>query len=109
MMNESFSSLNRLSKCSVCHSPAWNIDLVADEASGDVIQSYDRVRDSADAGCPGCALLHQAWIYTIPDDASRRGSELFFNRSQTRMKIFISNTKSEIWSHRIEVFTLPGM
>ncbi|KAH6954181.1 heterokaryon incompatibility protein-domain-containing protein [Fusarium avenaceum] len=92
--------------CAVCKFSHWNTETEDNDEFGheQILEKYEDLQRSAQLGCPGCIVLHEAWIWCIPDEQLRSSAWLAFNIDTSKMYFHLF--KDGVYD--IEIFTLPG-
>ena len=110
MMGDLHSHAVLLPRCTVCEFPDWNKKITHNAASRGIspsertIEKYESLQNSIQSDCPGCVVLHQAWVYCIPDERTRSEAWITFNIDTTKMYFHLFHQGV----HDIDIFTLPG-
>jgi hypothetical protein len=93
--------------CTICKFQDWNreIEIRNSFDREKLIEKYEDLQRSAQLGCPGCILLHEAWVWCIPDGRSRSDAWLTFNIGTSKMHFHLFTDHVD----NIDIFTIPGL
>ncbi|CEI66054.1 hypothetical protein FVEN_g4535 [Fusarium venenatum] len=104
-MAESSISVTSL-PCAVCKFEKWNTEVESSNKFGHehTIEKYEDLQKSVLSGCPGCIILHEAWVWCIPDQHLRSKAWLAFNIDTSKMyfHLFTEHVLD------VDIFTLSG-
>ncbi|KAF1961638.1 HET-domain-containing protein [Byssothecium circinans] len=95
-------SLENFLTCSLCSYPKWTSSRPSLDKT---LRRYQVLAASAEAGCHGCMIIQQAWIFALKDASSRAESCLIFSRDGDRIWFHVYHDSH---AQAIDVFTLPG-
>ncbi|KAK6723700.1 hypothetical protein SNK04_002546 [Fusarium graminearum] len=92
--------------CTICEFEKWNKETEIGSKSGHerILENYEEVQESAVLGCAGCIILHEAWIWCIPDKELRSKALIAFNIDMSKMYFHLFTD----YVFDVDIFTLPG-
>ncbi|KAF2025060.1 HET-domain-containing protein [Setomelanomma holmii] len=105
LLRSSLAYKNIPQECGICYYPTWSTQdrpLREHEVN---LEVFAELSASADEGCNGCKLLAYVWQHVIPDEDSRQGSSLSFNRLGGNLYLHIFKGRRV---HNADVFTLTA-
>lgn len=93
--------------CTICEFEKWNKETEIGNKSGHerILENYEEVQESAVLGCAGCIILHEAWIWCIPDKELRSKALIAFNIDMSKMYFHLFTD----YVFDVDIFTLPGV
>ena len=91
--------------CTLCYYPTWTTQDSPNSPYEIGLESYPAAEASANAGCVGCKVLSQAWIYAFPEAETRSRTSFNFNVTTQHLWIHIFGG---VGVRNIEVFSLSG-
>jgi hypothetical protein len=92
--------------CTICKFHDWTRETESSNklARQQSIKKYEDLQRSAQLGCPGCVLLHEAWVWCLPDRESRSDEKIVFNIGGSKMYFWLFAE----YVYNIDIFTVPG-
>ncbi|KAH7245077.1 heterokaryon incompatibility protein-domain-containing protein [Fusarium tricinctum] len=93
--------------CTLCKFSYWNTEIGNSDKfyHAQILDKYEDLQRSAHLGCSGCILLHEVWVWCIPDEQLRSSAWLSFNIDTSKMYFHLF--KQRVLVFDIEIFTLP--